>query len=140
MKLTNKIIHCYTFKLIYLMDNPYVLFEPEEKIYWICCYDSNNKSYLAAYITKRFDDLRIIKKDTIEQCSKYCLFWKQELELNNWIQLENKSKYILKMIKNKHINEAMKVRKNYSYELLSYTRRQKIYNKYKIKKSCCTTF
>lgn len=118
------------------MDNPYVLFKPDEKIYWICCYDTNNKYFLSTYITKSFDDIRVIRGETEEKCSNYCLSWKEELELNNWIQLENKSKFILKLIKGKYIKEAMRVRKNYSYKLLSYTRRQKLYNKYKIKKHC----
>jgi len=119
------------------MDNPYVLFKPDEKIYWICYHDPNNEYFIAVYITKRFDDIRIIRGETAEQCYNYCLFWKEELEHHKWIPLENKSKYILKIIRKKHITEALKVRKNYSYEIFSQTRRQKLYNKYKIKKPCC---
>lgn len=119
------------------MEYPYVLFKPDEEIYWICCYDSINKYFIMVYITKRYDDIRVIRGETLEQCSKICLCWKNELENNEWIQLDNQSKFILRIIKQKHISEAIKVRKNYSYEIFSHSRRQKIYNKYKIKKQCC---
>lgn len=129
----------------HFMDNPYVLFKPDEKILWICVYDPKNKYFIIAYISKKYDDIRIITKETTEKSLKYCIFWKEELLSHEWIEFERYSKYLLKIVRNikkqKMLYENMYVtlslrEKNKLYKTLSNNERQKLYNKYKKSNYC----
>jgi len=108
------------------MDKPYILFKPDEKILWICSYDSKNKYFIIAYVSKKYDDIRIITKETIERGLNYCCFWKKELLLNKWIEFDRKSKYLIKIVRN---IKKQKMHYEHMYVTLSRYDKSKLYNK-----------
>jgi hypothetical protein len=66
---------------------PTILFKPNEGIKWICVYDSITEYIIAIYLSVKYDDIRMYYN-----ISDF-LFLKDELLLNEWIQLPCANNY-----------------------------------------------
>lgn len=63
--------------------SPLILFKPDEKIKWICAYDSERKLFVTAFLSEKYDDVRFFganEMDLIDQ-------WKREMISQDWIQI-----------------------------------------------------
>lgn len=101
--------------------SPVILFKPDEKIKWICAYDSERKYFVTAFLTEKYDDVRFFRANELEFIDR----WKKELIAQEWVQVNgNFDDYILKIMANKQPKSGCNV--------LSETEIKELYEKYKI--------
>lgn len=103
--------------------SPSILFKQDEKIKWICAYNSIRKYFVTAFLTEKYDDVRFFKASDIEFIDN----WKKEMISSNWIQVEGQfNDDILTLMSDKLPNPD--TRKN----TLSEIEIKELYGKYKI--------
>ena len=103
--------------------SPSVLFKPDEKIKWICSYDSVRKYFVTAFLTEKYDDVRFFKASDMEFIDN----WKNEMISQNWIQVEGQFDDDILTI----MADKVPVRDT-NTNMLSETEIRELYEKYKI--------
>ena len=79
--------------------SPLILFKPDEKIKWICAYDSVRKYFVTAFLSEKYDDVRFFRANEMEVIDQ----WKKEMISQNWIQIDgNFDDDILTIMADKH--------------------------------------
>jgi len=64
--------------------SPLILFKPDEKIKWICAYDSNRKYFVTAFLTEKYDDVRFFRACDMELLDS----WRKEMIAQDWVQID----------------------------------------------------